>query len=69
LAGGDDVSVEILTAEQLAERWQVDKTYVYRRTRSGEIPCIPLPGKVYRYRLDVIEAFERGEVDSNPKAA
>jgi excisionase family DNA binding protein len=60
---------EILTADELAERWKVEKTFVYRKTRSGEIPCIPLPGKVYRYRLDVIEAFERSELDSAEKAA
>jgi excisionase family DNA binding protein len=50
---------EILTAEELAERWKVEKSFVYRKTRSGEIPRIPLPGKVYRYRLDVIEEFEK----------
>jgi Helix-turn-helix domain len=54
------MSAEILTAEELAERWQVKVSYVYAKTRSGEIPKVPLPGRYYRYRLDVIEAFERG---------
>jgi Helix-turn-helix domain len=51
----------LLTAEELAEQWQVPVTWVYAKTRSGEIPKVPLPGRYYRYRLDVIEAFERGE--------
>jgi excisionase family DNA binding protein len=55
---------QLLTAEQLAERWQVKVSYVYAKTRSGEIPRVPLPGRYYRYREDVIEAFERGELDS-----
>jgi HNH endonuclease len=36
-----------------------------RQDRSGEIPRVPLPGRYYRYRLDVIEQFERGELQSN----
>jgi Helix-turn-helix domain len=51
----------LLTAEELAEQWQVPVTWVYAKTRRGEIPKVPLPGRYYRYRLDVIEAFERGE--------
>jgi predicted DNA-binding transcriptional regulator AlpA len=51
----------ILTAEQLAERWQVKVSWIYEKTRSGEIPKIPLPGRYSRYRLETIEAFERGE--------
>lgn len=50
----------LLTADQLAERWQVPKSQVYALTRRGEIPTVKL-GKYYRYRRDVIEAFERGE--------
>jgi excisionase family DNA binding protein len=57
------VSDRLLTAEDLAERWRVNVGWVYRMTRSGKIPKVPLPGRYYRYRLDVIEAFERGEAD------
>jgi excisionase family DNA binding protein len=59
------MSDEILTAEQLAERWQVEKGWIYAKVRSGELPKIPLPGKYVRFRLDTIEAFERGELVSN----
>ena len=51
----------LLTADQLAERWQVPKSQVYALTRRGEIPTVKL-GKYYRYRLDAIEAFERREI-------
>jgi excisionase family DNA binding protein len=59
------VSAQLLTAEQLAERWQVEKGWIYAKVRSGELPKIPLPGKYVRFRLDTIEAFERGELVSN----
>ncbi len=49
----------LLTADDLAERWQVPKGHVYALTRRGEIPTVKL-GRYYRYRLDQIEAFEIG---------
>jgi excisionase family DNA binding protein len=54
------VTGRLLTPEQLAERWQVTKGHVYRLSREGKIPAVKL-GKYYRYRLDAIEAFERGD--------
>lgn len=53
------MSAPLLTAEQLAERWQVPKAHVYALTRRHEIPAVKL-GRYYRYRLDQIEAFEVG---------
>jgi excisionase family DNA binding protein len=50
----------ILTAEQLAARWQIKPSAVYRLTREKKIPCVQL-GRYYRYRLDSIEQFERGD--------
>jgi hypothetical protein len=67
--GGRPVSGEILTADQLADRWHVEKGWIYAKVRSGELPKIPLPGKYVRFRLDTIEAFERGELESNRPAA
>ena len=55
------MSGEILTADELAERWQVPTAWVYAKCRSGELPKVPLPGKYVRFRLDVVEGFERGE--------
>ena len=48
----------LLTAEDLAVRWQVQSSQVYRLTRSGRLPTVKL-GRYYRYRLDVVEQFER----------
>src|SRR4051812_38172237 len=39
----------LLRAEELAERWQVEKSHVYRLTRDGAIPAVKL-GRYYRYR-------------------
>ena len=58
----------LLTADDLAERWQVPKSQVYALTRAGEIPTVKL-GRYYRYRLDAIEAWETGSVDSTAAPA
>jgi len=49
---------QLLTAGQVAARWQVPKSQIYRLTRAGSLPSVKL-GKYYRYRLDAIEEFER----------
>ncbi len=36
------MTVQLLTAEQLAERWQVPTSQVYRLTRDGQIPALKL---------------------------
>jgi len=59
---------QLMTAEQLAERWQVATSHVYRLTREGQIPSVKL-GRYYRYRLDAIEAFETGTTTTKEKAA
>jgi len=51
---------QLLTVDQLAERWQIEKSHVYRLTREGVIPTVRL-GRYYRYRLDAIERFEVGD--------
>jgi excisionase family DNA binding protein len=55
---------QILTAEQLAARWQVTTAWIYRKVREGELPTVPLPGRVVRFRADQIEAFELGQLNS-----
>lgn len=52
-----------LTAEQLAQRWEVPKSQVYRLAREGVIPAVRL-GKYYRFKLAAIEAWE----DATPDA-
>jgi excisionase family DNA binding protein len=57
---GDVVSegVQLLTAEDLAERWQVGKAHVYRLTREGRLPTVRL-GRYCRYRPEAIEEWEQ----------
>jgi len=47
----------LLTAADLAERWQVPASHVYSLTRRGALPVVRL-GRYYRYRLDAIERWE-----------
>ena len=56
------MSDRLLTAEQLAERWQVATSQVYRLTREGAIPAVKL-GRYCRYRRDLIEQWEAGELE------
>jgi excisionase family DNA binding protein len=51
---------QLLTAEQLADRWQVSVDQVYRLARGGRVPCVSL-GRYKRFRVDAIEAFELGQ--------
>jgi excisionase family DNA binding protein len=48
---------QLLTADQLAERWQISAAQVYRLARGRAIPCVQL-GRYYRFRLAAIEAWE-----------
>jgi predicted DNA-binding transcriptional regulator AlpA len=54
------MSGPILTAEELAARWQVRKSWVYAQARAGTLPTLPLPGKYVRFHIAAIEDFERG---------
>jgi excisionase family DNA binding protein len=57
------MSVQLLIAEQLAHRWQVPTSQVYRLTRDGTIPAVKI-GRYYRYSLPAIERFEAGRTAS-----
>lgn len=50
----------LLTADDLAERWQVPKSWVYAATRDGRIPAVRL-GRYYRYREETIAAWEAAQ--------
>ena len=47
----------LLTAEDIAERWQVSTDHVYRLARAGRLPVVEL-GRYKRFRVEAIEAFE-----------
>jgi excisionase family DNA binding protein len=48
---------QLLTADQLADRWQLPRSAVYRLARERRIPVVVL-GRYYRFRLDEIERWE-----------
>jgi excisionase family DNA binding protein len=60
------MSGQLMTAEQLAERWQVPTSQVYRLTRDGAIPAVKL-GRYYRYSPAAIERFEAGDETSEAR--
>jgi excisionase family DNA binding protein len=47
----------LLTADELATRWQVPKAQVYRLSREGRLPTVRI-GRYYRYALKAVTAFE-----------
>ncbi len=49
----------LLTAEQVAERWSVPKSQVYRLARDGRLATVAI-GRYRRWRVADLEAFERG---------
>lgn len=59
------VSGSLLTAEEVARKLGVPKTWVYAQSRQGRIPTITL-GRYRRYRAEAIESWvrqlEAGEV-------
>jgi excisionase family DNA binding protein len=61
----------LLTAEQLAARWQVPRSHVYRLAREGQLPVVRL-GRYRRFELAAIEEFEHAggcKVDTLARAA
>ena len=52
------VSDRLLTPDELAERWSVGVSQVYRLTREGVLPVVKL-GRYYRYSLSAITDFEQ----------
>lgn len=48
---------QLMTAEQVAARFQVPRSHVYRLTREGRLPCVKL-GRYRRYGVAEIESFE-----------
>lgn len=59
---------QLLTASQLATRWQVPASHVYRLTREGKLPAVKL-GRYWRYRRDQIEQWELARFDIGREGA
>lgn len=60
LIGREQPNARLLTAEQLADRWQVSKAQVYRLARESRIPAVAI-GRYYRFRVGAIEAWEASQ--------
>jgi excisionase family DNA binding protein len=58
-SNGVDPSTRLLTADELATRWQVPTAHVYRLARDGKLPTVRL-GKYVRFRAAEMEQFEAG---------
>jgi len=58
----------LLTAEQVAERWQIPASHVYRLARDERIPVVRL-GRYVRFHPDALEAFERGDTTTTKEHA
>lgn len=53
-----EISIDrLLTADELAARWQVPKAQVYRLSREGRLPTVRI-GRYYRHALRAVTAFE-----------
>lgn len=50
-------STQLLTAEDLAARWQVPTSHIYRLARDGKLPVVRL-GRYRRFTLTAIVEFE-----------
>ena len=50
--------MRLLTADEVAARWQVSDKLVYKLAAKGEIPCVKL-GRRIRFHPDAIDAYER----------
>ena len=51
-------AAQLLTAEQVGERWQVPKAHVYRLARDGRLPCVRV-GRYMRFTVATIDAWEQ----------
>jgi excisionase family DNA binding protein len=48
----------LLTADEVAARLGVPKSWVWARARANQIPCVPL-GRYRRFREDALERWIR----------
>jgi excisionase family DNA binding protein len=53
----------MMKAKEVAEYTQIPLQMVYRKTRSGEMPCYRI-GRSIRYKIDEVEASMKGGHDA-----
>ena len=52
--------MKLLKAEEVAERWGVPRSQVYRLAREGKVPAVKI-GRYTRFHPDAVAEYERGE--------
>lgn len=55
-----DVSVRLVNVQEIAEVLGVPRSWVYRKTRTGDIPCIHV-GKYLKFDANDVVAFLKEE--------
>ena len=53
----------MMKAKEVAEYTQIPLQMIYRKTRSGEMPCYRI-GRSIRYKIDEVEASMKGGRDA-----
>jgi excisionase family DNA binding protein len=56
--------VELLTAEDVGQRWGVKPSTVLRLARNRKLPAVRLSRRATRFRPEDVAAFERARLDS-----
>ncbi|GAA2068494.1 hypothetical protein GCM10009722_34730 [Williamsia deligens] len=56
-----DNEQKFLTAEQVAQRWQMAARTVREMAQAGEVPAARF-GRLWRFPLDRLEKFERAAI-------
>lgn len=52
----------LMTVAEVAERLRISDETLHRWARDGLIPFVALPSGIKRFRREVVEAIERGEL-------
>lgn len=55
-----------LTPADLAERWQISPRTIRGMLADGELPAMRIGGKLWRIRLDDVEAYECAAMKTEP---
>ena len=62
-----ETKTALLTAEQLAKLFKLDRNTIYRWVARNEIPCVKLPGGTTRFLACEIETWLRKQSVSTGK--
>lgn len=51
------VEEDYLTPEEIAKKFKLRKTFLYRLARSGKIPCYRFGGRIIRFKASDVLAY------------